>query len=233
MAGVMLSMGSGDLLMLNQAELGPGAPPGWQIRQVKGQHAPALEIRDDGGDRVLRISGTGQAAWFYRDLRNEDLSDDRLLRWSWRVLEAPSASDLQRKQTDDSPIRVYVVFGNPRALFGGSGRIIFYSFGNAEPDGYAGQSHQSGRMHVVRVDGASERGVWREHAAHPANDYRRIWGRTPPPITAVGVMQDTDQTGRRAVAELRQLGLGAPLAETPLPEARAGRFEPPSRWRRR
>jgi len=225
----MLSMGSGDLLMLNQSELGPGPPPGWQVRPVKGQDAPELEIRGDGLDRVLRISGIGQAAWFYRDLRNEELPDDPTLRWSWRVLEAPPTSDLQIRQADDSPMRVYVVFGNPGALFGGSGRIIFYSFGNAEPDGYAGQSHQSDRMHVVRVDGASERGVWREHATHPANDYRRIWGRAPPPITAVGVMQDTDQTGRHAVAELRRLDLSAPPAETPLPGARAGRSGPPSR----
>ncbi len=207
--------------MLGQADLGPGVPPGWQVRQVKGQTVPDLEIRDDGLDRVLRISGAGQAAWFYRDLRDEDLPDDPALSWSWRVLEAPPASDLQTVEGDDSPIRVYVVFGNPGALFGGSGRIIFYSYGNAEPDGYTAPSHQSDRMHVVRVDGAEERGVWRSHAVHPANDYRRIWGRAPPPITAIGVMQDTDQTGRRAVAEIKELLL--------LPEALAGRSGSPSR----
>jgi hypothetical protein len=210
LAALLLSTGSGDLLMLGKAELGPGTPPGWEVRRVRGQAVPELEIRDDGLDRVLRISGTGQAAWFYRDLRNEDLPGDRILRWSWRVLEAPPMSDLQRKKADDSPIRVYVVFGNPGALFGGSGRIIFYSFGNAEPDGYAAPSHVSDRMQVIRVDGASEHGVWRQHAAHPANDYRRIWRRAPPPITAIGVMQDTDQTGRRAVAEIRQLDLTVP-----------------------
>jgi hypothetical protein len=95
-------------------------------------------------------------------------------------------------------------------LFGGSGRNIFYSFGNAAPEGYAAPSHVSDRMQVIRVDGASEHGVWRQHAAHPANDYRRIWRRAPPPITAIGVMQDTDQTGRRAVAEIRQLDLTVP-----------------------
>ena len=51
-----------------------------------------MEIRDDGVDRVLRISGAGEAAWFYRDLRNQELPDDRTLRWSWRVLEAPPTS---------------------------------------------------------------------------------------------------------------------------------------------
>jgi hypothetical protein len=218
LAALMLSTGSGDLLMLEKAELGRSTPPGWEVRRVKGQAVPELEIRDDGPDRVLRISGAGQAAWFYRDLRSEDLTDDRTLHWSWRVLEAPPTADLQSKRSDDSPIRVYVVFGNPGALFGGSGRIIFYSFGNEEPDGYAAPSHLSDRMHIVRVDGASEHGVWRQHAVHPASDYRRIWGKSPPAITAIGVMQDTDQTGRRAVAEIRRLDLTAPPAEARLGE---------------
>ncbi len=105
---------------------------------------------------------------------------------------------------------------NPGALFGGSGRIIFYSFGNEEPYGYAAPSHLGDRMHIVRVDGASEHGVWRQHAAHPASDYRRIRGRRPPPITAIGLMQNTHQTEHRAVAEIRRLDLTTPPAEATL-----------------
>ncbi len=209
-AGLLLWTGPGDLLRLEQAAIGPGAPPGWQIRPVKGQTAPAFEVDSAGPDRVVRISGMGQAAWFYRDLRRERIAPGSVVRWSWRVLEAPATADLQGREADDSPIRVYVVFGNPGKLFGGSGRIIFYSFGNAEPEGYAARSHVSGRLHIVRVDGAGERGVWREHAVDPGADYRRFWQREPPAITAIGLMQDTDQTDGRAVAELRQLELVAP-----------------------
>jgi hypothetical protein len=121
------------------------------------------------------------------------------------VLEAPVAADLRRSETDDSPIRIIVVFGNPRGLFAGSGRVLFYSFGNREPQGFERVSQVSGRYHIIRVDGAAQRGAWRSHAAAVFADYRRLWRRDPPPITAVGVMQDTDQTGAGAVAELRQL----------------------------
>lgn len=207
MAGLLISMSTGDLLRLEHAEAGRGSPPGWRVRPVKGRSAPEYEIRGDGPDRVLRISGAGRAAWLYRDLRHAHVPAGSNLRWSWRVLEAPPSSDLQIEQADDSPIRVYVVFGNPRALFGKSGRIIFYSFGNDEPAGYAATSHVSSRIHIVRVDGAADRRVWRDHLADPTADYRRIWHRNPPAITAVGLMQDTDQTGRRAVAEIRELEL--------------------------
>ncbi|MEP6688794.1 MAG: DUF3047 domain-containing protein [Gemmatimonadales bacterium] len=214
LVGLVLWATPGDLLRLEQAVIGPGALPGWQVRRVKGRLAPDVEVRAEGLDRVLRISGARRAAWFYRDLRRENVPEGSTLRWSWRVLEAPATTDLRNRAADDSPIRVYVVFGNPRALFGGSGRIIFYSYGNQEPNGYAAPSHVSGRIHVVRVDGATELGVWREHAVNPAADYRRIWGRDLPAITAIGLMQDTDQTDGRAVAELRQLSLEAPAAST-------------------
>lgn len=193
-------MASGDLLRLEQAAVGSGSPPGWEVRPVKGHPAPHIEIGMDGPDRVLRISGRGQAAWFYRELHDDEVPEGSTLHWSWRVLEAPAGSDLQRRRADDSPIRVFVVFGD-------RSRIIFYSFGNEEPDGYAAPSHLSDRLHVVRVDGAAERGAWREHRADPIADYRRLWRGDPPAITAIGLMQDTDQTDGRAVAEVRLLEL--------------------------
>lgn len=210
LAGLALAFSPGDLLRLDQAGIGSGPPPGWQVRPVKGRAAPDVEVRKEEADRVVRLSGAGQAAFFYRDLRREMVPEGSELHWSWRVTEAPLRADLRHRDTDDSPIRVYVAFGNPGALLGGSGRVIFYSFGNGEPDDYARRSHVSGRLHIVRVDGAAERGEWREHAVDPEADYRRIWRRDPPAITAIGVMQDTDQTGERAVAELRRLELGPP-----------------------
>ena len=153
---------------------------------------------------MFRLSGAGRAAWFYRELSPELPESVGSLDWSWRVIEAPPSADLREKDTDDSPIRVYVVFGKP-GLFNRSGRIIFYSFGNGEPGDFSQPSHASDKMQVIRVDGAEAMRVWRDHRVDPFSDYRRIWHRDPPPITAIGVMQDTDQTGQGAVAELRRL----------------------------
>lgn len=192
------------MLDLDHANPGPGIPPGWQIRPVRGRKSPAVEIVERGSERMIRLEGAGRAAWLHRDLRGSTAPGDSL-RWSWRVLAAPDSADLRFAALDDSPIRLYVIFGNPRSLFGGSGRIIFYSVGNREPEGYLGPSHVSDRIHVIRVDGRGERGVWRDHAVDPRADYRRIWGRSPPAITGIGLMQDTDQTGARAIAEVRRI----------------------------
>ena len=196
--------GSLDLLGLSATPPGSSLPPEWKVRLVRGQSAPATEVVREEGSSVFRLSGAGRAAWFYRELSPELAESPGSLDWSWRVIEAPPAADLRAKETDDSPIRVYVVFGKP-GLFNRAGRIIFYTFGNAEPGDFSQPSHASDKMHVIRVDGADARRAWRDHTVDPFADYRRIWHRNPPPITAIGVMQDTDQTGERAVAELRRL----------------------------
>lgn len=194
-----------DILRLHEGALGAGMPPEWKLRSVRGQDAPRTEMRSDDSGRVFRVSGAGRAAWFYRELSPRVPEAPGSLHWTWRVLETPASADLRARDTDDSPMRVYVVFGTPGGLFGGSGRIIFYSYGNGEPSGFSRASHGSDKLHVIRVDGAAELGAWQQHRVEPFNDYRRIWHRDPPPITAIGVMQDTDQTRAMAVAELRRL----------------------------
>lgn len=193
-----------EILSLTGARPAAGIPAGWKVREVRGQRAPDIEIRNDGDRPVLRVHGAGRAAWFYRELSPALTDSAGALRWSWRVLETPANSDMRTEALDDSPIRVYVVFGKP-GLFGKSARIIFYTYGNAEPPGYARPSFGQDKLHVIRVDGAAERTQWREHSVNPIADYRRIWKRAPPPITAIGVMQDTDQTRAQATAEIRRL----------------------------
>lgn len=195
-----------DLLNLDRAVLGSGTLDGWELRPVKGAPAPRIEIREAGGARVLRVSGAGAAGWFHRRLSPRIREGPGTLRWSWRVLRAPAAADLRKRDRDDAPLRVFVVFGNPRSLFGGGGRVVFYTWGNAEPEGLTQPSFVSGRMHIARLTGTSDVGPrWRQEAVRPFDDYRRFWNRKPPPITAVGIMQDTDMTHAMAVAELREL----------------------------
>ncbi len=193
-----------NLLGLHQMEPATGLPPGWKVRSVSGVERPVAAIVTDGDDRLFRLSGAGQAAWFYRPIETP-LPPGGLLHWSWRVVTAPNGASLAVRDRDDSPIRIYVVFGKPGGLLKRSGRVLFYSFGGAEAAGYTAPSHVNKRLHVIGVDGPDAVGAWREHRVDPVADYRRIWNRDPEPITAIGVMQDTDQTKHPAIAEIRTL----------------------------
>lgn len=200
----LLQVAPKRILELDVGRLKAGVPHGWKIREVRGRKVPDMEIRDDGEGPVLRMSGTGQAAWIYRELAPALPESSGMLRWSWRVLAAPDSADIREEALDDAPVRVYVVFGQQRA-FRRSPRVVFYSFGNREPEGFKRPSFGSDNVHLIRVDGAGDRGNWRDHVADPFADYRRIWRESPPPISAIGLMQDTDQTLGRAIAEVRQL----------------------------
>lgn len=199
-----------DILRLDRPPLASGIPAGWQIREVRGQRPAEATIRVADGLAAFAISGAGRAGWFYREFEEPLPESGGMLEWTWRVLAGPPQADLREKKLDDSPIRVFVVFGKPGGLFGGSGRVIFYTHGNDEPAGFARPSHASSRMHVVRADGAMSRPGWQDHAVEPFADYRRIWKRPPPAITAIGVMHDTDQTRGYAEAEIRRLVWRAP-----------------------
>jgi len=196
-----------SLLDLHAPDPVTGLPTGWKVRPVKGQPAPTYTIaEDEDGVPVLRVSGAGAAAWANHELADPIPVGAGRLRWSWRVLEIPEPADLRDRDTDDSAIRIYVVFGKPGSLFNGSGRVIFYTWGNTEPEGLTRRSFVSDRLQIVRVAGKMEAdGTWRDHEVDPFADYRTFWNREPPPITAVGLMQDTDMTRSMAVAELRHL----------------------------
>ncbi|MEO5826306.1 MAG: DUF3047 domain-containing protein [Gemmatimonadales bacterium] len=194
-----------DILRLDRPPLASGIPAGWQIREVRGQTPPEASIRFADGQAAFAIAGAGRAAWFYREFDAPLPESAGKLEWTWRIIAAPGQADMRDRKLDDSPIRVFVVFGKPGGLFGGSGRVIFYTHGNDEPAGFARRSHVSSRMHVVRMDGAASRSTWQDHTVEPFADYRRIWHRDPPAITAIGVMQDTDQTRGHAEAEIRRL----------------------------
>ena len=171
---------------------------------MRGQRAPDTQILDSAGTLFLRIEGTYRAGWFVRSVDPRLLAAGGQLSWSWRAPVAPAGTDLRSTATDDAALRVFVSFGPPRFI-GRAPRAIFYSFGGPEPTGYARLGHDSGKVFVVRVGDAATAREWRSERVDPYADYVRAWGGAPPPIAVVGLLQDTDQTRGRAVADLRSL----------------------------
>ncbi len=212
LAALLLAPGPIDLLRLSENPLGAHLPMDWRLRRVRGAAAPDFAVVEDSGGRALRISGRGAAAWAYLRLpRAVSAADGTTLRWSARVLQAPAGADLRDPARDDSPLRVFVVFGDLGGDFASAARIVFYTWGGSEPPGHRQASFVSDRFHVIRVAGLEQAdGQWHDRAAEPFADYQEIWGRKPPEITAVGLMQDGDQTGASAVAEVRRLLLEPP-----------------------
>ncbi len=188
-----------DLLRLGASASGARLPPGWTVRAVRGVKAPASRVVDSAGMQFLRIEGRGTAAWFGHRVDFAATPAARLS-WRWRIPVAPAGADLRVERYDDAAARIFVSFDTPTFL-GRPPRTLFYSAGGAEPDGYARASFVSGALQVIRIT-PPPTGTWADVTVDPVADYMRIFGSSPPRISGVGVMQDSEQTGSRAVADI-------------------------------
>jgi hypothetical protein len=203
LAGFLATQPSTDLLLLAHSPDGNLLPNGWRLRPVSRVPAPDFSIGGTDAQRTLRIEGRGAAAWAYRELDRPLAADSGRLQWTWRVLEHPQAADLANKASDDSPLRIYVVFGEPTIF--GPARMIFYSW-SSQDTAAPRLSFESDRIAIFPVDGGGDPADgWHSESVDPFHDYRRFWGGDTPPIRVVGIMQDTDATGQQASAELRTL----------------------------
>ena len=175
-----------DLLALSSAVVGDSLPPQWQRIAVRGWRSPESVVRDARGDRILSIRGEGQAAWFTLDLRRQPL--------------LPAGADLAIAERSDAALRLYFVFEGTRRFLP-SRRVLFYSLGAFRS---GPRVKRDDRMCDVRLSAASTSG-WQRLAVSPAADAARDCGWEDGLIVAVGLMQDTDQTGARAEADVRSL----------------------------
>ena len=170
--------------------------------------------------RLVRESGTvvvaaharAAAAALVREVRIDPVAYPWLA-WRWRVLDRIPASDARRREGDDYPARVYVSFGERGGGELGA-RLLRWFYGRPVPQsalnyiwaeglapGTILPNPYTGDVRMVVVErGAEGLGEWRTVQRNVLEDYRRAFGAEPPPVTGVGLMTDTDNTGADARA---------------------------------
>lgn len=140
------------------------------------------------------------------------------LRWRWRVENLYEKGDATKKSGDDYPIRLYVMFPYDPAT-ASAGKRLKYGFAKAlygeyPPDSglsYVWESRESSEEFVVspytgsmmmflKQKGSGKVGQWVEEGADVLADYRKAFGRDPPRRASLAVMNDSDDTGERAVS---------------------------------
>lgn len=190
---------------LRDGRAGAALPPGWTVRGVRGAREVSSSLVPEAGvGLALRVDAPNAASWLGIELPCQLRPAAGTLTWRWRVDAAPQRARLQTPALDDSPARVIVVFGRPSLL--ARPRVLFYTWGRDEPLETTFTSRVSGRLAIVTVRGARDPlGRWLTESRDLAADYARAFGGTAPPVHAVGLMVDTEQTGDRAVTWLGEV----------------------------
>lgn len=198
----------------------PGGPlpPPWTFETLPGieRHTRYALVRD--GDRVvLRADAEASMASLAHPLR-VDTADYPMLEWQWKIPALIRGADISSKRGDDFPARVYVLFDYDirklpfttrakmriaRALYGAELPLaaLCYVRDASAPRDTAVWSAYTDRVRVIVVESGPENlNRWVTLRRNVPEDFRAAFGEDPPPVSAVVIATDTDNTGESATA---------------------------------
>lgn len=211
---------------------GPGTPPApWRAVGLPGGKVPLMapDIVLQGAEPVLRLRSDKSYSTLSHALP-AGTSGGRL-QWQWRLDEGLSRADLQRKEGDDVALKVCAMFDLPlanipfvernllrlaRMLSGENlpGATLCYVWDRLQSPGTVVNNVYSKRLRFIVLDqGPARPGTWVSHARDLNADFVRAFGdesATVPPLLAVVVGADSDNTGGSSLAFVKGLALVKP-----------------------
>lgn len=223
------------------SSLAPGGalPAEWKpMKAANIRNATRYTLVGDGGVTVLRADAQAAASGLSRPL-HVDPAEAPWLRWRWKIASLIDKADLRRKDSDDFPARLYVMFDYPleklpfverskirlaRALFDPDLPVatLCYVWDGKAPAGTIAPSAYTSRVKIIVAEsGAARIGRWVEFERNVAQDFRAAFGEDAPPVSAIAVATDSDNTGAFATAFYGDISFNKQRLEKPAAEAPA------------
>ena len=213
-------------------DVGPVAAP-WRVAGLPNQKmAPTqFAIVRIGDTPALRVQADASYGNLVFDMAGTILPPGAQLRWRWQLARAPEATDLRRKDGDDAPLKVCALFDMPlqgmsfgeqtrlrmaRAMSGEAlpSATLCYVWDRLLPVGTELPNVFSARVrYLVASQGAARPGQWLAIERNLAGDFLRAFGHETtvvPPLLALAIGADTDNTGSSSLGFVGDLGLSAP-----------------------
>jgi hypothetical protein len=228
LCGMALPAQAAEALVPWSAARGSEPPPPWHVSglphqskpftrfSVERQDTPVLKVESDRSYGNLVHLLQPSTAWHH-------------LSWRWTVDQPVAGADLQHRNTEDMPVRVCVLYDLPhdkiplvdRALLnltsGNSddpvpGATVCYVWDQKLAPGTALHSPFTGRLRMLVLRGhETPLHQWVSESRDLDADFKRLFGEesdTVPPILAVAVGADADNTQGQGLAHVGPLNLG-------------------------
>jgi len=216
-----------ELLAPLAAGSGDQPPAPWAYVGLPSQKPPATRytVRELEGRRVLNIEADRSYGNLVHPLPDTAAGE---LSWRWRVDVPLPAANLRNKEGDDAALKVCALFDLPRervpfverqllrlaeSRFGQHlpNATLCYVWDPSWPRGSVVPNAYSKRVRFITLGGAE--GAWLGERHDLAADFLRAFGdesRDVPPLRAVLVGADADNTGGRSVGWIDALQLDVP-----------------------
>ena len=200
----------------------------WRVVGLPQQKPPLSSYVAESvdGRPALRLQAQGSYGNFVLDAAGQPAP--QRIAWRWRLAQPNPAADLRTKPGDDTAARVCLAFELPLAQVPFVERQVLriarsrtgealpaatlcWVWGTVEPAGAVIDNPYSRRVrYIVLRTQADGSGRWLEESRDVAADWRRAFGDEapePPPLAAVIVAADADNTGAQSAAHLAGLRL--------------------------
>ncbi len=197
---------------------GDTLPPRWKpLTFKKIDRHTVYSLVKEGDTVVVKAVAESSASGLVRDMKINP-KEYPIVQWRWRVTNILKKGDVQRKEGDDYPARIYITFEyDPsrlgffdkakyeaiRLLYGEYPPIgaINYIWESKAPQGTMVPNPYTDRVIMIVVESGEEKlNQWVSEERNLYEDYKKAFGKEPPMISGVAIMTDTDNTGESATA---------------------------------
>lgn len=210
---------------------GAELPSGWTHQTLRHVEPNRFSIEAVNGAQVLRIqvSRSASAVTYSPPASSPSglpLNTPEWLCWRWRASAFPAGAELGRKAGDDFAGRIYLMFDYPlervpalQRLALRAGRLLYdenlpaatvvYLLHEGPDSGQFVESPYSSRVRMRVASPNARPGEWRQACRSVSDDFQAAFGREYgpglPPIKAIAVGADGDQTLSRFTTEVGDL----------------------------
>jgi hypothetical protein len=182
------------------------------------KHSSYVIQSNDSGSYLKAESDASASAVVYKGEIN--MYQYPRMRWRWKVENVYRSGDAKRKSGDDYPLRIYVVFkydpgkaGFMEKLKYDAAKLIYgeypphsslnYIWANSEHEERIIINAYTEKSKMILLQkGESKVGRWVTQDVNILEDYQEAFGKKPPPIASIAVMNDSDNTGEKSISYL-------------------------------
>ena len=147
---------------------------------------------------------------------NYRLEEFPVISWRWRAVQLPEGGDERYKCSGDSVAGIYIIFPSlfkperfksrwglklpiPDAL---KPECIKYVWSSSLPKGTVTESPYASKTKIVVLrNGTSPLNQWVTEEVNVYEDYKKLFGKEPDEVRAVGILTDADDTSSEAMAD--------------------------------
>ncbi len=168
------------------ADFSSGTTAGWQLSEKSGKADVA--VIKDGDIAAARFRSTDTSFSLQKKV-NVNLKQFPILTWKWKVTKLPAGGDFRKSATDDQAAQLFVAFTKTKA--------IVYIWDASAPQGLMEDTEPVPFMHVKVVvvrSGATGMGTWITETRNVYDDYRKLFGGEPGPVSGMRLQINSQHT---------------------------------------